>query len=147
MDINDLKEIIWTYVRNITDNINLAITPICDKHGLTLLQTRILMVLLKNGKCTIGELADEVNMAGTNISTMCKKLDRRGLITRKREVRDERVVKVTLTEKGKEVANLINQEIDEKIKVVLNEENQDTMEVIIRGLTKLRDLLFKIRES
>ncbi|NLG82103.1 MAG: winged helix-turn-helix transcriptional regulator [Bacilli bacterium] len=146
MDNIDLKNIIWTYIRNITDNINLAVAPICDKYGLTLLQTRILMALLKLGKCTIGTLADEVSMAGTNISTMCKKLDKKGLLVRKREIRDERVVRVALTDKGKEIALAINQEIDAKIRVILQGESVDAVEVIIRGLMKLDDLLIKMRE-
>lgn len=144
MDIDAFKKILWEYTRKIAENTNLAIQPLCEQHGLTMLQVRILIAVYQHDRHTIGSLANQIHMAGTNISTMCKKLENMGYMERVRDPEDERVVKVTLTETGREVVRKIDAELTEKVSTYIQFETEETIENIIVGLQKLNGLLEKM---
>lgn len=142
MEITDFKKILWEYTRKITDNTNIAFNPICEQHGLTMIQVRILVEVHNQVSHTIGGLAKRIHMAGTNISTMCKKLENMGYLERVRDQNDERVVKVILTRKGNEVVISIDKDLNERISSYICDEK--SLESIIVGLQKLNELLEKM---
>lgn len=144
MDVTVLKRIIWDYSRRISENAKSVFCPICEQHGLTMMQARILMELCRDGSHTIGSLADSINIAGANISTMCKKLEKKGLVVRIRDRNDERVVKVGLTEKGQKVIAQIDKAFDEKILRYLGHETGEPLKDIIAGMEKLNELFQKM---
>jgi MarR family transcriptional regulator, organic hydroperoxide resistance regulator len=144
MEVTDFKNNLWDYTRKIGENTNMIITSLCEHHGLTVLQGRILVEIKQHGSHTIGSLASRLNIAGTNISTMCKKLATKGFLERVRDEKDERVVKLVLSEKGNKVVEEINQELIEKISVSIKGETKDSLFDIISGLKKMNDLLEKI---
>ncbi len=145
MKVKEFKNMIWDYSRKINENSNKAFSPFCEKYGLTLLQVRILMELDQYESHTIGSLADCINVAGANISAMCKKLESKDLLTRVRDKDDERVVKVTLTEKGNYLVGEINETLNKVISEQIEDNNiEETFDEIINGLEKFNDLLLKI---
>ena len=102
------------------------------------------MELYKNKDHNIGSLADGISIAGANISAMCKKLEKKGLVVRIRDQNDERVVKVYLAKKGQDIAAQIDQAFDEKISRYVGDELGETLEDIITGLEKLNELFQKM---
>ncbi|MDM5326118.1 MarR family transcriptional regulator [Neobacillus sp. CF12] len=144
MDVIEFKNIIWSYTRQINERTNNLINTLCDHHGITTLQGRILLEIQQHGSHTIGSLASRLHIAGTNISTMCKKLESKGFIVRVRDEGDERVVKVALSEKGNSVVEEINQGLIEKISLSIQGETDDSLKDIINGLNKLNKLLEKM---
>jgi MarR family transcriptional regulator, organic hydroperoxide resistance regulator len=144
MDVIDFKNILWNYTRKINERTNNLIITLCDHHGITTLQGRILIEIQQNGSHTIGSLASRLHIAGTNISTMCKKLESKGFIERVRDESDERVVKVALSQKGIRVVEEINQELIEKITHSIQGETDQSLREIINGLKKLNELLEKM---
>jgi MarR family transcriptional regulator, organic hydroperoxide resistance regulator len=144
MDVIDFKNILWSYTRQINERTNNLIITLCEHNGITTLQGRILLEIDRHGSHTIGTLASRLHIAGTNISTMCKKLEGKGLIVRVRDEFDERVVKVALSEKGKSVVEEINQELIEKISNSIQGETDQSLNEIINGLKKLNELLEKM---
>lgn len=147
MEVLDFKNIIWDYTRKISENTNILINSLCEGHGLTSLQVRILVEIDKQESHTIGGLAGRLNIAGTNISTMCKKLESKGFLERVRDQGDERVVKVILSEKGKSIVKEIDQELLEKISYSIMGETEETLNDIISGLKKFNELLEKIEKA
>lgn len=147
MDISDFKNIIWDYTRKINESTNNIIYPICDKCGLTMLQVRILVELCADEAHTIGSLGASMNIAGANMSAMCKKLEKMGLLKRYRDKNDERVVKVALTEKGNDIVIHVDRVLSEKILKNIGDETEETFNNIIIGLKKLNDLLQKISSN
>jgi MarR family transcriptional regulator, organic hydroperoxide resistance regulator len=141
MDVIDFKNILWSYTRQINERTSNLISTLCDHHGITTLQGRILLEIEQHGSHTIGTLATRLHIAGTNISTMCKKLEGKGLLARVRDEGDERVVKVALSDKGKSVVEEINQELIEKISNAIQGETDQSLHDIINGLQKLNKLL------
>lgn len=142
MNISDFKYAILEYTRKINENTIKAFNPFFEKHGLTMLQGRILMALYHFGSHSIGNLADNINIAGANISVMCKRLEKMGYLSRVRDREDERVVKVALTEKGNEIIL----EIDERLNKVISREFNEVefYTEIIKGMKKLNNILERI---
>lgn len=146
MNVIDFKNILWNYTRQLNERTNKLITTLCEHNGITTLQGRILIEIQQQGSHTIGSLAAKLHIAGTNISTMCKKLESKGFILRVRDEGDERVVKVALSEKGINVVDEINQELIEKITLSIQGETDQSLKEIINGLKKLNQLLEKMDE-
>jgi MarR family transcriptional regulator, organic hydroperoxide resistance regulator len=144
VDVSNFKNILWEYTRKISDNTSIAFNPFCEEYGLTMLQVRILVEVYHHEDHTIGSLANRINMAGTNISTMCKKLEKKGLMERIRDQADERVVRVAITAKGEEIVKEIDQKLNEKISQFVGDETEENLNNIIMGLQKLNELLQKL---
>lgn len=147
MDITEFNNEILYLTRKINENTNLIFNPICEQYGLTALQARILMKLYMCEKHTIGSLAERVCSAETNMSAMCKKLEKMDLILRLRDKDDERVVKVKLTDKGTDIVFNINELLNKRISKSIEGNTEETLEDIIRGTLKLNDLLEKALEN
>jgi MarR family transcriptional regulator, organic hydroperoxide resistance regulator len=144
MDVIDFKNILWNNTRKISEKTTSLINTLCEHHGITTLQGRTLIEIQQHGSHTIGSLASRLNIAGTNVSTMCKKLESKGFIERVRDGGDERVVKVVLSEKGIHVVEEMNQELIEKISRAIQGETDQSLYEIINGLKKLNKILEKM---
>lgn len=147
MEVAEFKNIVWGYTRKIEESMNSVFSPVIEKYGITMMQTRILMELQRCESHTIGSLADSVCVAGANISAMCKKLEGQGLLERVRNKADERVVRVVLTNLGKETILSMDKLINDKISQHLVNEKEETYDDVILGLQKLNELLQKISDG
>jgi len=142
----DIRNMIWDYTRRIKDGTNKAFTPLCEKHGLTMMQGRIITELHHSGPKSIGNLADGISVAGANLSAMCKKMEDQGFVKRNRDSTDERKVQVELTERGLQIAQDIDSMLLFKLQKVLETQNELTLDEIIKGMVLLTDLLDQISE-
>jgi|SRR5690554_2871252 len=140
MEVCEFKDRIWDYSRKIYEVTNGICSPICQEHGLTMLQLRALFALYRRDH-TVGSLATEIFVADANVSAMCKKLAQRGLLHRYRQPDDERVVKLTLSQGGMEIVRAMDSALNAKVKIALDHENLDD---IILGMEKLYILLQRI---
>lgn len=141
MDITEFNNEILDLIRKINENTQIVFNSVCDQYELTALQARILMKLYMCEKHTIGSLAERVCSAGTNMSAMCKKLEKMDLILRDRDKEDERVVRVRLTDKGKDIVFNIYEKLEKRISSSIDGNKEETLQDIIRGTNKLNTLL------
>lgn len=74
--------------------------PILDKHNLTYTQYVAMLVLWEEEKMTVKEIGQRLHLDSGTLTPLLKKLEHRGLITRHRDLNDDRVVIVNLTEEG-----------------------------------------------
>lgn len=144
MNISEFKKVIWEYTRKINENTNRFFNPIFEEYGLTMLQARVLMELYYNGSSSIGNLAESIYAAGANISTICKKLEKEGLVERSRRQEDERIVMVILTDRGNKILLEIDERLDKVIAERIRQDSEKACQEIISGIKKLNDLLQKI---
>ena len=68
-------------------------------------QARILVALLKQGPLTQVSIGRGLDIRPATVTNMVKKMEASGLIERQRDAKDDRIINVTLTSKGKEAAN------------------------------------------
>lgn len=70
---------------------------------LTVLQHRVLVLLAAHGSLTIGEVADALGVNASNATRHCDRLERMGLLERRRSEVDRRVVEARVTPQGMQV--------------------------------------------
>ena len=75
-------------------------TPFLKPLGLTYTQYITLMVLWEEKEVKIKDLGEKLYLDTGTLTPLLKKMEDAGLLTRKRSAEDERVVNVTITEKG-----------------------------------------------
>lgn len=71
--------------------------------GLTYQQLLVLVVLWEQGSVTPSDLAQSLHLDRSTISGLLKRMERDGLITRNRDIDNQRAVHVDLTERGEEL--------------------------------------------
>ena len=74
--------------------------PWLDELGLTYTQYITMMVLWEHTSMTVKELGQELYLDSGTLTPLLKKLEEKGLVTRRRSERDERNLIVTITEAG-----------------------------------------------
>ena len=74
--------------------------PFLDELELTYTQYITMMVLWEHRAVTVKELGTELYLDSGTLTPLLKKLEERGLVTRRRSEVDERNLIVTVTEKG-----------------------------------------------
>jgi len=81
--------------------INKAYQPLLEKLGLTYPQYLAMLVLWEGGDVTVKQLGERLFLDSGTLTPLLKRLEAMGLIHRARDPKDERRVRLTLTEKGK----------------------------------------------
>lgn len=77
------------------------------KYNLTIPQGQVLRVLHQKGSLSIVEISKELDAKPSSMSGLIDRLVKAGMVTRKRDEQDRRVVWITLSEKSKKIfANL-----------------------------------------
>jgi MarR family transcriptional regulator, organic hydroperoxide resistance regulator len=74
--------------------------PFLKKLGVTYPQYLVMVVLWERGAQGVGELASALQMDLGSLSPMLKRLEAKGLVTRRRQAEDERRVHIGLTPRG-----------------------------------------------
>lgn len=83
---------LWRVLRNLSHPVRRA--------EMTPEQYWLLRLLHRSGPLSISELANQLDIAISSATISCKRLEKAGLLTRERQLDDERVVRVALTPQG-----------------------------------------------
>ena len=76
--------------------------PILDKHELTYTQYIVLMDLWEYGTQSVKEIGERIYLDSGTLTPLLKKLEKKGLLKRVKDPKDERSVLIELTKEGKE---------------------------------------------
>ena len=82
-------------------NVVSLYTPLLKPLGLTYTQYLVFLVLWERDGLLVGEIGEKLWLDNGTLSPLLKKLEKEGYLTRVRGTGDDRVVTVSLTEKGK----------------------------------------------
>lgn len=80
-----------------------AYGPLLDPLGITYLQYLVLMILWTERSVSVKELGDRLALDSGTLTPLLKRLEQRGLVTRRRDDEDERVVRIELTPEGQKL--------------------------------------------
>jgi len=111
--------------------------PILEPMGLTHPQYLVMLALWGQSPLAVKELIEMLQLDGPTLSPMLKRLEAAGLVIRTRDPRDERQLRVDLTEKGRDLrqqALNVPPAVVAKLGVSLGE-----LEELRKGLTELND--------
>ena len=111
---------------------------------ITLPQHRALVLLATHGSQTVGALASPLGINHSNASRLCDRLERLGLVARRRSERDARSVEISLTDAGEDLLKTVNEHRRSEVIRVLTTMQQDEAEVTIRALAAFSEAAHEV---
>jgi DNA-binding MarR family transcriptional regulator len=106
-----------------------------SKKDLSLGQMHVLMLLHEVGPLTVGQLAEMLRVSNPSVSSVLDRLEEHGLVARRRDADDRRLVHVLLTPQGAEDAAEAAGFRRAAAQQVLSRFEQDELEALLKVLT------------
>lgn len=94
-------------VYRVTAKLTLVANRLFRQHGLDIYSSRILLLLRATGDSAVGHLVEAMALPQSTVSHQLLRLQKQGLIERRRAPGDNRVVRVTLTPDGERAADAV----------------------------------------
>ncbi len=104
-------------------------------------QARVLVSLMQHGKLTQREIGQGLHIKPATVTNMVKKMDESGLIDRRRDINDDRIINVTLTSKGKKAADFTITVMDQIEDEIRSELNRKEIDILRHPLERVRNTL------
>ena len=145
MDLKIFRSELWTAMYKLKVSVQKMVEPAMQAEGLSVLQGCVLFEIAREPQ-TVGSLSREFDQSQGNISTLCKNLEKSGFIKRERSKDDERVVTLSLDEKGNQALKNLRIYAD-KANNILKELPKERLEIIIGGIRELENLTGEIGKS
>jgi DNA-binding MarR family transcriptional regulator len=105
---------------------------------LSLVHLHVLTVL-DEGPVAMRTLAESLDVSQASATGIVDRMEQRGLIARHRDDEDRRVIRVALTQDGRELLAGVAQERRKRLAIVLNELSDDELDGFLRGSRALRE--------
>jgi MarR family transcriptional regulator, organic hydroperoxide resistance regulator len=106
-----------------------------DQVGLTPEQAYILDIMVQNGGTTnINHIAGITMRRHHSISTQIERMEKQGLVKKKRSTRDRREFGILITEKGQELFKQIKRDSMKQVFACLSEEDKKELDIRLRSL-------------
>lgn len=136
------SEDIISLVSRIREFANTFITDEMNKYGvegLAVSHGDIIFSLLNNEKLTMKEIAEKIEKDKSTVTALVNKLIKQGYIEKTKDILDNRVVFVTLTEKGKSLEPMFKKISEELISKVYEGISENEKEELLKTLIKIKN--------
>ena len=137
---------ITEHLSDISLNYFSLVRKLASKFDLTLSQTLVLLYIPFDG-ITISDLSDKL---GIDISTMTRniqRIEKKGLINRAPNLSDKRSINLQLSKRGKQISQLLNEQVSEHLSSVFQKYNFEQIEDIRNMLESLGWELYLYRKN
>ena len=135
-----VKEIVWL-IRRLMQGNYLYNKELNKKYQVSAPQLSSLLALYENGPLPPSQIAKYIMVNSSTVTGILDRLEQKDLVQRSRISTDRRVITVTLTDKGRELAEHAPPPIQEKIVEGLQKLPPHEIEKIVQALTKLTYML------
>ncbi len=115
--------------------------------GLTVAQSYALLALGELGTATMNEFAAEMRLHGTTMTRMVDALTAKGLVERRPDQEDRRIVRVALSPAGQEVATRVSESKRTMLEEALADLPAGDQGMVLKALERMADLLGRISAS
>ncbi len=115
--------------------------------GVGATQSYTLLSLPQEGGLGMNELSEAMGLANSTTTRIVDQLVRKGLVRRKTDDADRRVVKVSLTPKGQELRRTLDKEQQDLFKQAFAKIPDDERPVMVRCLEQITSLIAKALEG
>jgi DNA-binding MarR family transcriptional regulator len=113
--------------------------PLLEPLGLTYPQYLVMLVLWEQDGLTVKEIGHQLHLDSGTLTPVLKRLQAMGYVQRSRDLPDERQVRVTLTQRGREIRK---QAVPGRREVVCaSGRTEEQIQALKRELNQLRDAL------
>ena len=128
-------------LKSVNGKFNGILHDFYEPYGLTSVQASVLLELHKNGEQNVTDLCKHLCMGKSNLSPLCKRLEKGGFIERVRNSKDERYVNIKMTEYSVGIMIDVAKKISENIIPTLNQIEEYKKDRIVEGLNILNECL------
>jgi DNA-binding MarR family transcriptional regulator len=129
---------LYTESRRITKGL-------ASEYGLTGPQLAVMKMLEPVGKLSLSELSDRIRARNSTVTGIIDRMEREGLVERRRSEEDRRVVHIVLTRQGRQLASEIPVEPVQIFRQVLSElstrDASDLKRILTRLARRVRELV------
>jgi len=135
---------IFTVFQTLKAKTARLLDPVVQAEGLTPLQGCVLLHLSRKD-ATVGDVSEGTSMGQANASSLCKKLEQAGFLTRSRGRPDGRVVTLSLTPKGRETVERIQKRLDRywELLAALPDSTREELKRGFQAANHMLDYLFE----
>lgn len=131
------------YLRRIDYNIRIEGRKIINELSITVPQFTALQSLIHNGSMTIGQLSQHMALACSTITDLIDRMEKTGLVTRKKDIKDKRIVIVEVLPKGYNILENVLEKRREYLSIQLDEFNKLELDLFNDSLKKLYRSIIK----
>jgi DNA-binding MarR family transcriptional regulator len=129
---------LYTESRRITKGL-------AGRYGLTGPQLAVVKMLEPVGKLSLSELSERIRARNSTVTGIIDRMEREGLVERRRSEQDRRVVHIVLTRQGRQLASEIPVEPVQIFRQVLSElsskDTADLKRILTRLARRVRELV------
>jgi DNA-binding MarR family transcriptional regulator len=125
---------------------------LCDQvclaqHGVTASQGYTLLSLPQEGALTMNELSEAMEVASSTMTRMVDQLVSKGLVHRRPDKEDRRIVRVQLTAQGQVIRRTLDKALQEFFKQALEAIPEDERPAILHALEQVTKPIVKALEA
>ncbi len=113
----------------------------------TVPQHRVLVLLASRGEQSVGALAEQLGVNASNASRVCDRLQRLGLVSRRRSPLDARSVKVALTAEGVAVLRAVSQHRHDEVRRILSSVGPEMAQGAVAALQVFNDAAHEVADE
>lgn len=134
---------IFKEVFNILKLTNKYYDKICKKFNITRVQLDVLYFLYTSEELTIkmSSLGDDLGMARSGVTILVDRMTLAGLIKRRPDVSDRRIINIVMTEKGAQIMNELFPSNEISKLSILDFMQQDEKELLCKLMVKIKEKL------
>jgi DNA-binding MarR family transcriptional regulator len=114
------------------------------ENGVTASQGYTLLSLPQEGYLSMNDLSEAMGLASSTMTRYVDQLVEKGLAYREPDHEDRRVVRVELTERGRELRGVVESAMQEFFKQVLDELQEEERSVLLRALEQAARAIEKV---
>lgn len=114
--------------------------PSLNKHSLTEQQWRIMRTLAQNGDMESHQLADMVCILKPSMTGILNRMERDGLITKRRAEHDQRRIYVSITDNGRSIYDSMIREVERNHRRLLKKFDKDKLTQLLALLDELKQI-------
>ena len=118
------------------NKINRATNKVYTKYGLTSAQFAVLEALYHKGDLSVGEVQDKILSTSGTIPVIVKNFEKEGFLEKRNDDKDKRRFILHITQKGRELMDIVYPENEEIIISMMNIWNKEEQEEILKYMKK-----------
>jgi DNA-binding MarR family transcriptional regulator len=137
----------WIGIVGAYKTVHVLLNQELAKSGFTFPQYRVIRILGRFGTMPMNKLGEHMLVTPANITGLVDRLERRGHIRRTEKDADRRIIKISLTRKGRASYRRISVHHRRLVNTVMGVLNREELTTLTGLLQRVRDAALKARES
>jgi len=127
--------------RNFSRTLRHEFHDLMQDSGFTLPQLSVISVLTKNGEQKVSDISEKMGLSNSTVSGILDRLEQKGIIERKRNKDDRRVVKIYLVKGSQQICREFHRKREEYFAHLLKKLSEQEISDIIKGLEILNRVI------